>query len=308
MAFKKTFIVSTEDVNTYGFWVSTSGIDLSNAQNNCPAFYNHNTWEIPLGHWDNIRISGTKLLADIVIEGATEREKEYIRKIENGDIKGASIGLDPLTWDNTATHIKTGQSKETLLKSSLFEISLTPLPGNQSALALKHNGSLIKLTADNAHNLIPQLQKKVINMEAIALKLGLNKTATENEIITEIGNLQQSHSSNQELANSLISEAEEGLEKEAKEFFKTLCKADVMQAIKYAKSTKDTSNIVLKKDVTISSLIKKGIADEGASNEKNCFDYLQKNNPLELKKIHQEDPEKYAQLAKEYANGVRYKN
>lgn len=304
MAFKKTFIVSTEDVNTYGFWVNTSGIDLSNAQNNCPAFYNHNTWEIPLGHWVNIRTNGTQLLADVVIEGATEREKEYIRKIENGDIKGASVGLDPLMWSSEPVNIKASQSKETLLKSSLFEISLTPLPGNQSALALKHNGSLIKLTADNAHNLTPQLQKNTINMEAIALKLGLNKTATENEIITEIGNLQQKHSVDKELVNSLISESAEGLEEEDKRVFETLCKTDVAQAIKYAKKNKP---VELKKEVTISSLIKKGTADDG-DNGKGCYDYLQKHNPLELKKIRQEDPEKYAQLAKEYANGVRYEN
>ena len=36
------------------------------------------------------------------------------------------------------------------------------------------------------------------------------------------------------------------------------------------------------------------------------FDYLQKHNVLELKRIRESDPTKYAQLAKDYENGVRY--
>ena len=42
-----------------------------------------------------------------------------------------------------------------------------------------------------------------------------------------------------------------------------------------------------------------GTADES-------FDYLQKKNPARLRAIRDKEPEEYARLAKEYANGVRY--
>lgn len=42
------------------------------------------------------------------------------------------------------------------------------------------------------------------------------------------------------------------------------------------------------------------------SNEKETYDYLQKHNAVELSRIRTEEPEKYAALAKEYAQGVRY--
>ena len=42
-----------------------------------------------------------------------------------------------------------------------------------------------------------------------------------------------------------------------------------------------------------------GTADES-------FDYLQKKNPERLRALRDKEPEEYARLAKEYANGVRY--
>jgi HK97 family phage prohead protease len=313
MAFKKTFVVSTEDINSYGFWVPTLGIDLSNAENNCPAFFNHRTWEIPLGHWVNIRKEGGKLLADLIIDGKSDAEREYIRKIENGDIKGASVGLDPIVWDSTATLLKQGQTSETLTKSSLFEISITPLPSNQSSLALKHRGSLIALDAENVSNIIPLL-KLDTNMKAIALKLGLAETATEAEILAKIGEIQLSKKASEDITDALLKDAEVGLTDEAKEIFITLSKNNPSQALKYANSQKQiitkgepADTAVVKKDVTITSLIKKGTATATKDEGKETYDYLQKYNPVELQRIHKEEPEKYAQMAKYYANGIRYK-
>jgi len=47
-----------------------------------------------------------------------------------------------------------------------------------------------------------------------------------------------------------------------------------------------------------------GAKPTGTANEN--FDYLQKYNPAKLRQLRDEQPEEYARLAKEYANGVRY--
>ena len=47
-----------------------------------------------------------------------------------------------------------------------------------------------------------------------------------------------------------------------------------------------------------------GAKPTGTANE--SFDYLQKKNPERLRALRDKEPEEYARLAKEYANGVRY--
>jgi len=318
MAYKKTFIVSTEDVNSYGFWVLTSGIDLTAANKNCPAYFNHQTWDIPLGHWENIRVDGTQLMADLIIEGASDEEKEYIRKIENGDIKGASIGADPLEWDSNPLLLKPGQTMPLLAKSSLFEISVAPLPGNTSALALKHKGNLITLSADNL-NIIPQL-KQDTNMKSIALALGLTETATEQQMHDAVKVL-LSRAANADAMQKIIEEKfADKLPEGQKAFFVTLAKTNVAHAMEYlslnvldsttveATTHNPAAPVTLVKDKKVSEMIRPGAqTQQAAADGKDTYDYLQKHNAVELSRLHREEPAKYQQLAKDFQNGIRYK-
>jgi len=307
MAFKKTFVLSDEAVNSYGFRIITSGIRLENAKRNLPCFYDHRTWEVPLGHWENLRVEGVKLLADLVIEGVSDEEKEYIRKIQNGDIKGASVGADPITWSEDPMLLLTGQTRPTLIDCELFEASITPLPGNQNAMALRREKSVVVLNS-TTENFIPLL-KTHTDMKAIALKLGLAETATENEILAAIGTIQLSVQQGNEFRTNILSGAEQNIKEDAKEIFVTLSKTNPLQALKFAEANKvvETTEVVettVKKDVKLSSLIQK--KKEGEEDEKNTYDYLQKKNPVELARIRSEEPEKYKQLAQDYQKGVRY--
>lgn len=312
MAFKKSFVVSEESVNSYGFVVITSGIRLEQAKKNCPAFYNHRTWEIPFGHWENFRIENSKLVADLVIEGDNEIEKEYIRKIENGDLKGASIGADPLKWNSDLKQLKKGQTAPTLEECLLYEISLTPLPGNSNALSLKHGDSLIMLS-EATKNIIPAL-KQESDMKAIALKLGLSETATESEILEAIGAVQLQKSTAQSFVESILNAQEEKLTDEQKPVFLSLKKTDPVQAMKFvelqakpeAEQPVNVSNTGTVKDKKVTELIQKK-GSETTGEGKDSFDYLQKHNPVELARIRTEEPEKYQQLASDYSKGVRYK-
>jgi HK97 family phage prohead protease len=328
MAFRKTFLISDESVNTYGFAVATSGIRLDNAKQNCPCYYEHNNDELPLGHWENFRLEGVKLYADLVIEGASEVEQEYIRKIKNGDIKGASIGADPIKWDEFKTKLD-GQTKPWLTECDLFEVSITALPANKKALALKKDGAVVKLNSTNTVLFIPTTTTKIENdMKAIALKLGLPETATEAEILSAIGTVQLKASNAEQLQNTILQEAEVGLTDEQKEMFVELKKTNPAVALKYANSVKanDTTeegtvnpngskkpvaNTKVVKDVKVSALLKKGLKPGGENDEeeftgKNSFDYLQRKNPTELARIRKEEPEKYARLTADYGKGLRY--
>ena len=319
MAFKKTFVVSDESVNSYGFRIITAGIRLENAKKNCPCFYDHKTWDIPLGHWENFRIENNRLLADLVINGDNEREKNYIKKIENKDIQGCSVGADPLKWNEDPLQMMQGQTRPTCEECELIEISITPLPGNNGALALKHEGSLITLNSTNENIIIPNL-KPVENMKRIALTLGLAEAATEDQIIDAI-RLHQAKAGNADAMAAVIEDQlTEGLDTEQKAFFVKLSKTDVPAAMDYLKlnrpsviadedetTTTTAKKPAIVKDMKVSDIIKQGRkGGEGSEDGKDSFDYLQKKNPIELKRIHSEEPEKYQELAKAYGEGVRY--
>ncbi|WP_346237760.1 HK97 family phage prohead protease [Niabella insulamsoli] len=314
MAFKKDYIVSTEDINSEGFWVRTDGIDLSAAVNNCPAYIDHRYWELPIGHWENIRKEGSVLMATLVIDGANDRERDVIRKIENGDMKGASIGADPVSWDEEPTQLKNGQRRPTLSKSILFEISPTALPINRNALCLKSDGQPITLSAANINDIIPQL-KPTIDMEKIALSLGLSKDATEAQILSAIDANKGKNEAAATLTKELLDKAGEGLDEKSKAIFVTLSQTNVKQALEFAESAKPatiateaaTPPAATQKDVKVSELIKLGkVTQEDAEAGKDSYDYLSRHDKVELSRIRTEEPEKYAKLARDYAKGVRY--
>jgi HK97 family phage prohead protease len=315
MAFKKDYIVSTEDVNTYGYWTRTDGIDITTAVNNCPAYVDHVYWELPIGHWENIRKEGGVLKATLIIEGANDREREVIRKIENGDLKGVSIGADPKAWDEEPLQLKAGQKRPTLSKCELFEMSVTALPANKNSLCLKKEGQPIKLNSTNVDQIIPDLKPK-IDMEKIALALGLSKDATEAQILSAIDANKLTNETAAILTREMLDKASEGLGEKEKAVFVTLSKVNVKQALDYSDSIKalsaaETINpetpVNLQRDVKVSDLIKQGKNVQAETAEgKESFDYLSKYNPTELSRIRQEEPEKYAKLTREYKKGVRY--
>ena len=51
----------------------TSGADLSVFENNPVMLLNHDDWDLPIGRWENIRIEGTRILADAVFDEDDER-------------------------------------------------------------------------------------------------------------------------------------------------------------------------------------------------------------------------------------------
>ncbi|MDI3319135.1 HK97 family phage prohead protease [Pinibacter soli] len=323
MAFKKRFLISDESVNTYGFAVRTAGIRLDNAMKNCPAFYEHDTDEVPLGHWENFTVEGIRLYADLVIEGANDIERTYIRKIQNGDMKGASIGADPITWNGDPQQLLQGQTLPWLEECDLFEVSLTALPGNKNALALKKDGAVIKLNSTNAPLFIKPLKKEE-DMKQIALKLGLPENATEQQIIDAVASIQLSQQSTTATQQKIIEQLSNELEGDQKVFFVKLSKTSLPDALEFLTLSQKKLELVAEpiapatttvtgkvvKDVPVSTLLNKSALikkEEGEDNEgKNTFDYLQKFDKAELSRISKEEPARYTQLTADYGKGIRY--
>ena len=189
----KTFVLSDESVNSYGFWVLTSGIDLKQFKKNPVMLWNHfrafrgTTDEVlPIGKWENIRIENGQLLADAAFDQNDKFAKKIEAKVEAGIINMASIGLIPIATSEDKAYLKQGQTRATVTKSKLREASVCDIGSNDNALALYDvEGNFVNLSA-GGENPVKLLTNNTNKMENIALKLGLQATATESDMLSSI--------------------------------------------------------------------------------------------------------------------------
>lgn len=192
MAKSKTFVLHDESVNTYGFRMLTSGVNLDEFRKNPVMLLNHNDYSLPIGRWENIRIEGGKILADAVFDEKDERAAEVMRKVDNGFIRMASIGAWPPEEKSDAYSLMLpGQRYPTVTKWTVREASIVTIGANHNALAFydKNTQEVIDLTAAGAIVRLMDNSPKTLNMSLLTQKLNLHDTANEAEIVSAVQNL-----------------------------------------------------------------------------------------------------------------------
>jgi phage head maturation protease len=200
----KTFILSDESVNSYGFRILTAGINLQQFKKNPVMLFNHRSWgenySGPIGKWENIRVEDNKLMADAIFDENDELAQKIKLKVEGGFIKGASIGFSTIETSVETSVITKGQTRPTVTKALVYEASIVDLPGNMSALALyDKSGNRIELSKDNdieqLNNFLPLLKQNSNTMTQLKLAtatlaiLALNADASEQDVDTAVKKL-----------------------------------------------------------------------------------------------------------------------
>ena len=192
MAKSKTFVLHDESVNTYGFRMLTSGVNLDEFRKNPVMLLNHNDYSLPIGRWENIRIDGGKILADAVFDEKDERAAEVMRKVDNDFIRMASIGAWPPEEKSDAYSLMLpGQRYPTVTKWTVREASIVTIGANHNALAFydKNTQEVIDLTVAGAIVRLMDNSPKTLNMSLLTQKLNLHDTANEAEIVSAVQNL-----------------------------------------------------------------------------------------------------------------------
>lgn len=181
----KTFILSDESLNSYGYKVLTSGIDLKQFKDNPVMFYNHNRELGVIGRWENIRIEGTRLLADPVFDEADEFARKIKSKIENGFVKSASIGF------YTEEQFTLKDDERWIMKCRIKECSVVDIPSNENAMALYDrndkrvldiNEYFLSLSSNRAQTTSPDF----LNRLAKTLRL---QDCSEESILKEVNSM-----------------------------------------------------------------------------------------------------------------------
>lgn len=206
----KEVIISTSGLNCYGGRVLTSGIDLTQFQKNPLLLWMHRRSfdrdAMPIGLIDNLRTDGDRLIGTPVFDQNDEFAKKIESKWENGFLRMASAGIEIIETSDAPEHLLQGQTRRTITRCRLEEVSIVDMGGNDEALQLyDRSGKVLKLAAGEDNDALPLLapEKKddpsgtapdgkdnnqtnkstqSMNKEILQL-LGLSETATEQEAV-----------------------------------------------------------------------------------------------------------------------------
>lgn len=180
------FIISDESVNRYGYRILSRGMSTISFEKNPVVFYNHGTYNLPIGKGKDLRHEpdGTITL-DIDFDTEDEQALAVQKKAERGFLNACSVGIDVLETSADAAFVLAGQTRPTVTRSELLELSICGIPGNRNALRL--NG----VQTENIEHILPRInQQKELKMKRVFEQLGLPETATEEDILAQLAALE----------------------------------------------------------------------------------------------------------------------
>lgn len=183
--------ISNEVVNSYGFRLLTSGVDMEQYRRNPVLLYMHERGNV-IGTVENIVVDGQDLIGELVFDEVTDTSKEVAAQWEKGSLRMVSAGLEIIEASEDAALLLPGQTGPTVTKWKLLEVSVVDIGANPDSLRLyDQSGNQIELSAGGGLPLaaIKNHKTKSMNQEEMALALGLAKDATLDQIRARIAEL-----------------------------------------------------------------------------------------------------------------------
>lgn len=318
MAIKQhKFIVSDESLNRYGYRVLTDGIETSDFEKNPVILYNHersnaysSKYNLPIGKCVKLEKTDGKLIAYIVFDQKDEFAQKIESKVEQGILNATSVGFDPKSWSEEKEYLLAGQTRPTVISSSLLEISITDIPANANAVKLYHqNEETMELSLISENNLFlnqnNNTKMKQISAVAILALLSLAESAGEQDILNAITKLQNENKNlNEQLTLKSKNEAEEFvksclsaklIKEDQKESLTTLAISNLDAARKFVEGLNP------KTEQSATSLTKHAGSGSNEKTESTLTDAdlflkLSKENPKALEEMRTNEPDKYLKL------------
>ena len=287
------FVLIDETIVSYGYWVKISGANLKQFKRNPIMLWMHqraSRWDgqnqvLPIGYWKDIKVETINGVKSITAEPVFDEKDEFAMqiksKVDAGVLKMASSGLQPIAWSDAKEDLKPGQTRATVTKWEMKEASIVDLGANKNAIRLYNEDQVINLSDDTILNYIPKVNfNSNTDMKLIALKLGLSESATENEILAKIQELQESEKENSDKVKKLNAERVERLMKhesitdENEAHFRELAETNIGLAEKTLDlmASKETKTTQKPQTERLSDVIKRKQTDTGAG-EKKWADY-----------------------------------
>ena len=189
--------ISNESLNSFGFRVLTSGMDISQFERNPVLLLMHQRGMV-IGLVKDIRKDGAELTGELVFDEATPESIRVKKQFDFGSLKMVSAGLDIVELSEDPAVLMPGQIRPTVTRSKLVEVSVVDIGSNDDSLVLYKDGNLLKLGKGEEcpipviNNNKPSNQSTQMDLTKIALALGLDATADEAAVLAKIAELMAS--------------------------------------------------------------------------------------------------------------------
>ena len=187
--------ITNSSVNSYGTRVLTAGLDISQYERNPVLLYMHERGTV-IGYMKDLRLEGDGLTGEPVFDEASELSQRCKKQWDFGSLRMVSIGIDIIETSESPEHILQGQSRPTITKSKLDEVSVVDIGANDDAIVLKKDGR--RLINENINEVLHlmkpnnnQQKSKEMELNEIALLLGLPETADETKVKESISSMME---------------------------------------------------------------------------------------------------------------------
>ena len=315
----KEVIISTSGLNCYGSRVLTSGIDLTQYQKNPVLLWMHrrsyNGKDMPIGRMENLRIDGDRLIGTPVFDENDEFAKQIASKWENGFLRMASAGIEIVETSDAPEHLLQGQTRATITRCKLEEVSIVDIGGNDEALQLYGtDGKLMTLASGENCDHLPLLLNKEhaegtapeasfnnqnnnnsMNKEILQL-LGLSETASEQEAVNALRLLKEKADKAESLQlasiNALVdgAVADKRITADKKEHFVNLGKSSGIEALR--------TTLELMQPQRKPTEVIHQTTDQPAGGEHKTYAKLSDVPTSEIPSLKESNPTEYARLYK----------
>lgn len=191
--------LTNDSLNCYGTRVLTAGMDIRQYERNPVLLYMHERGTV-IGYVQDLKIESGELTGELVFDEASELSQRCKKQWNFGSLKMVSIGIDIIETSEDKDLLVKGQTAETITKSKLIEVSVVDIGANDDAIVLHRNGEKLLTLGKTAADVLPLLHSnnnnnnpknsKTMDLEKIALTLGLPKDADEASVDAAIAQLQ----------------------------------------------------------------------------------------------------------------------
>ena len=305
----KEAIITSNGLNSYGSRVLTEGGDLRQYERNPVLLFMHNRAfsreNLPIGRMEGLRIDGDRLIGTPVFDLNDEFAKRIADKWENGFLRMLSAGIEIIETSSDAGVMLPGQTRPTITKWKLVEVSVVDIGANDEALRLYDQaGTMLKLASGIDNEVLPLLKerednqliiKTTMNKELLTL-LGLQEGATDEQVLATVRGLKEKADKVEAmtLANitAIVDEAvtTKKITADKKDHFVNLGKAagidSLRETLSLMKPVQKPTEVIVERTENVA----------GASDAK--FAKLSEVPEAELRKMKEENPKEYARLYK----------
>lgn len=186
----KRIRISNETLNSYGTWIRTDGVDIKQYLRNPVLLWMHYRGRI-IGCMKNVRIEDGEITGEPYFDEVLEESRTAKAQYEKGTLRMSSAAFDIIETSDDPAQMKPGQTRPTVTRSKLVEVSMVDIGGNDDAIVLSRGGKRLTLEAGENCDALPLLEQNIeesINLKnrtsmneqlrTIALMLGLADSAT----------------------------------------------------------------------------------------------------------------------------------